>query len=412
MTDRDSQRAARIAASFIAGLAVLIAVRAVDGSAEVDRSLLIAVVGSFGLSAVALVLPWQRFGRWSTLLLPAIAFVLFGVSLAGAESHANSYLLYPFGAFVWLGLAYPPLVATRMALPALAVATIPALAAGRPPLELLGYPVVFALGVAVAELLARIVTDLQTALDRTRSSDRARASLISTLAHDLRSPAATVAGSIRLLREREPDLDPEMRERLLAGAERQSERLLDLADSLVDGDRARGDALTLQLAAVDPAEIVSRAAWLTGIDVDMTGELDAVVVADRRRLQHVMGNLLDNAQRHGAPPVEVSIERIGDIDTDIGGTLARDAAEDDRPAPAEASGVRIEIRDHGPGIPDDLGEGVFDRFVHGGGPGSTGLGLWLVRSVVEAHGGSVRIDAADPGARVTVELPATSIDGG
>lgn len=399
--DRDSQRAARIAAAFIAGLAVLIAVRAYDGSAEVDRSLLFAVVGSFGLSVLALVVPWHRLGRWATLALPAIAFALFGVSLAGAASHASSFLLYPFAAFVWLGLAYPPGVATRMALPGLAVATIPSLVAGRPALELLAYPVVFVFGVAVAELLARIVTDLQTALDRTRSSNRARASLISTLAHDLRSPAATVAGSIRLLRERESDLDAEMRERLLAGAERQSERLLDLADSLVDGDRVRSDELTLQLTEVEPAQVVSRAAWLTGVDVELTGALDARVLADRRRLQHVVNNLLDNAQQHGAPPVEVFIERTGDAEQAAG----------DTPARAGTSGVRIEIRDHGPGVPRDLGDGVFDRFVHGGGPGSTGLGLWLVRSLVEAHGGTVHIDAADPGARVTVELPPSPRDG-
>ena len=382
MTERDILRASRTAAVFLGGLALLLSLRVVDGSAPLEADILIAAGGSLGLALSALALPWPRLGRWSTLVLPAIAFALFGLSLTAAESHPSSYLLYPFAGFVWLGLAYPPGVALRAVAPGLAVATIPALLGGMDPVLLASYPVVFLLGGLVAELLARIVAELRDALVVTRSSDRARASLIATLAHDLRSPAATVAGTMRLLHERGATLDEPTRERLLQAAERQSERLLDLADALLDSDRARAGALTLQRSEVDPFAVLDRAAWLSGVDLEVAGDPSLRVPADRRRLQHVLTNVLDNATRHGAPPVEAAVEASEGI-------------------------TRIIVRDHGPGVPEQLVESALDPFVHGGGEGSTGLGLWLVRTVVEAHHGQVRLESAEPGLRVVLELPSS-----
>lgn len=382
MTERGVLRASRTAAMFLAGLALLLIFRVVDGSIALGADILTAAGGSLGLALLALVLPWPRLGRWSTLVLPATAFVLFGISLMQADFHPSAYLLYPFAGFVWLGLAYPPGVAWRAVVPGLLVATGPALLGGTDPRLLASYPVVFLLGALVAELLARIVAELRDALVVTRSSDRARASLIATLAHDLRSPAATVAGTMRLLHERGATLDDATREQLLQAAERQSERLLDLADALLDSDRVRAGALTLQLSEVDPFDVIDRSAWLSGVDVEVQGDRRVRVPADRRRLQHVLTNVLDNAVRHGAPPVEVAVDAGDDV-------------------------VRVVVRDHGPGMPDHLLETALDPFVHGGGEDSTGLGLWLVRTVVEVHGGRVELEAAEPGLRVVLELPAS-----
>ena len=380
MNDRSILRASRTAAVFLAGLGLLLLLRVVDGSTDLDTDILIAAGGSFGLALLSLLLPWQRLGRWSTLLLPTTAFVLFGLSLVAADAHPSSYLLYPFAGFVWLGLAYPPGVAMRAVVPGLAIAAGPALLDGTDPQLLASYPVVFVLGGLVAELLARIVAELRDALELTRSSDRARASLIATLAHDLRSPAATVAGTMRLLHERGATLDVSTREQLLQAAERQSERLLDLADALLDSDRARAGALTLQRAQVDPFAVLDRSAWLSGVDLEVVGDRSLRVSADQRRLQHVLTNVLDNAARHGMPPVEAAVE-------------AGDGA------------IRLVVRDHGPGVPEHLLESALDPFVHGGREGSTGLGLWVVHTVVEAHGGRVLLEPADPGLRVVLELP-------
>lgn len=387
MRARDIQRAARIGAAFLFGLALLLVVRALDGSTVPTQRYLVSVGGSLVLALLALLLPWPRLGRWTTLVLPLSALTLFGFSLAAAVSHPSAYLLYPFAGFVWFGLAYPPGVALRLAVPGLALITGPALLTGTRPREVLAYPVVILLAALVAEMLSRLVSELRVALSDSRSSDRARAAVIATLAHDLRSPAAMVAGSMRLLRERDDELEPEVRAELLGAAERQAERLLDLADSLVDSDRLRGQPLTLRRTPTRVVDLVDRAGWLTDVEVAVTGDLDAVVDVDARRLQHVLTNLLENAVRHGAPPVEVDIVAAGDE-------------------------VRVHVRDHGPGVPDRLGDEVFGRYVHGGADGSTGLGLWLARSLVEAHGGRLDLAAADPGAaettgaRFVIALPA------
>lgn len=387
---RGSQPAARIGAVFLLGLAVLLLLRIADGSTTANPALLATVGGTAVLGAVAFVVPWSKVGWAWTLLLPAVAFVLFGLSLTQAEQHPNAYLLYPFAGFVWLGLAYPPGIAMRLGVPALLVAGVPALLTGTVPRTLLSYPVVFLFGALLAELLARILAELRGSLDHARASDQARAALIGTLAHDLRSPTATMAGTVRLLRERDRELDVETRESLLTSAERQAERLLDLAESLVDSDRVGEGALTLKRVWLDPIEVVQRAAWLVGVEVDVADGAGLRIFADRQRLQHVLTNVLDNARRHGAPPYTVTVSR----------EEPSDAGQADG-----CGGVRLTVRDHGSGVPTRLVEVAFDRFVHGGSSGSTGLGLWLVRNLVEAHGGQVWIEDADPGTRVVLVVP-------
>jgi signal transduction histidine kinase len=106
------------------------------------------------------------------------------------------------------------------------------------------------------------------------------------------------------------------------------------------------------------------------------------VYADHERLEQVLVNLIANAVRHGRPPVHVTAEALGDT-------------------------VRIAVRDHGPGVPPEHQGALFERF--GGDsdhPDSVGLGMWIVRLLVEAHGGTVGYESAGPGARFIVSLPA------
>lgn len=105
------------------------------------------------------------------------------------------------------------------------------------------------------------------------------------------------------------------------------------------------------------------------------------MVADPDRLEQVVANLLTNALRHGAPPVEVTAWCAGDE-------------------------VCLAVRDHGEGLPDSLRDHVFEPFVTtDDGGAATGLGSWVVQTLVDLHGGAVRYEDAEPGARFVVALP-------
>ena len=122
--------------------------------------------------------------------------------------------------------------------------------------------------------------------------------------------------------------------------------------------------------------------------------LPAVVMGDAHQLRQVLGNLLRNALVHtpAGTPIDVAVG-------------------------AEDGDVRLEVRDHGPGLPTDRPEALFERFwrAEGGrerGRAGAGLGLAIVAAIVDAHGG--RVDAHDApggGAAFVVELPASSQEG-
>jgi two-component system sensor histidine kinase KdpD len=98
--------------------------------------------------------------------------------------------------------------------------------------------------------------------------------------------------------------------------------------------------------------------------------------------EQVLINLIDNAIKHGAPPIELRARS--------GGAM-----------------VVLDVIDHGPGVPPELSSTVFDKFVRASKAPGAGLGLAVVRAIVEAHGGRVRVDTAPGGgARFRVELPA------
>jgi signal transduction histidine kinase len=107
---------------------------------------------------------------------------------------------------------------------------------------------------------------------------------------------------------------------------------------------------------------------------------DVSALADRGHLQAVLQNLVSNALAYGEAPVEVRADR-------------------------KADSVVLTVSDRGPGIPDELRPHLFDRFMRG-----AGLGLFIVRHLVEANGGSVRYEPADPrGARLIVTLESAAV---
>lgn len=223
-----------------------------------------------------------------------------------------------------------------------------------------------------------------------REATRAREEFLSVASHELRTPLAALDLCAQMLR-RYADV-PASRERALTRIVRQSKRMQRLVDELLSVSRVQMGRLELALDEIDLAEVVA------GVEEDVREELqeagctlvvggDRSVVGrwDRSRLEQVLINLLSNAMKFAAgKPIEIELVQRGGV-------------------------ARLSVRDRGIGIPPDRLARVFDRFeraVSARAYGGLGLGLFIVRSIVEAHGGTVRAESEEGrGTCVTVELP-------
>jgi signal transduction histidine kinase len=244
-------------------------------------------------------------------------------------------------------------------------------------------PVVAAVGL----IIARHVEALRAANAEVRRAEEWRAALMLTLAHDVRSPLTSVQGVLDLLKT--DTLDADERRRFTEAALRQTARITRLASGLLDAERVERGRLRLDLAEVPLRKAVETAVDYVGaghvrVDID-----DGVrVEADPERLEQIIINLTSNALRHGDPPIVIS------ADVDV-----------------EGPAVRLAVRDHGPGIPATDRPRLFEPFSAADrSRESVGLGLWIVRRLVEAHGGTVTYEPADPGALFVVTLPAAAGD--
>ncbi|MEX2550893.1 MAG: HAMP domain-containing sensor histidine kinase [Nitriliruptoraceae bacterium] len=218
---------------------------------------------------------------------------------------------------------------------------------------------------------------------------RWRRGLIDMLAHDLRSPVATASTSAELLATRARELEPEQLADLAEATRRQLRRGLRLLDDLLDLGRARTGGLTLHPESVDLAELArSTVAELPDRLVgsaDVRVESDGPVVAnvDPARLSQVLWNLMTNAAKHGVPPITVRIRIEGDE-------------------------ALIDVADRGPGVDPTVSGSLFEPFVTTGDHGSTGLGLWISRLLVDAQGGALTYDHRDGETRFEVRFPIVS----
>ncbi len=229
--------------------------------------------------------------------------------------------------------------------------------------------------------LARLV-------ERERAVIAARDDFFAAVAHDLRNPLTVIRAQAQRLRRRRLAEDDD---RLVAAIEGQSVRLERLIAGLLDVARARsGDPVPAVRVTCDLAPAVERsardalgpehAARLRLELAETRGEFDP------RRVEQIVTNLVGNADRYAPDgPIEVSTRRDGD-------------------------GAVLRVADHGPGIPLELRDRIFDRWQRGGAAdaGGSGLGLHIVRLAAEAHAGSVTARGRDdgmPGAVFEVRLP-------
>ena len=246
------------------------------------------------------------------------------------------------------------------------------------------------LGIALNGMLDR----LEEAFSRRKASEDRLRHFIADASHELRTPLASIRGYAELFRMgavREPaDTERAMR-RIEDEAARMGvlvEDLLTLArlDQVADAPHAEVDLGALAADAVDDARATAPTR-----DISLDAE-PATVLGDAHQLRQVLANLLRNALVHtpDGTPIEVGV------------TAGRDS-------------VRLEVRDHGPGLPTDEPDALFERFwrAEGGrerGAAGAGLGLAIVAGIVDAHGGRVRAqNAAGGGASFVVHLPAAGV---
>jgi two-component system OmpR family sensor kinase len=243
------------------------------------------------------------------------------------------------------------------------------------------------LGASLNQMLIRIE---QAFADRGESEDRLRR-FLSDASHELRTPLASIRGYAELFRLGAAS-EPAELELAMARIESEATRMGVLVESLLL--LARLDELPeMRVAPVDLAALAEHAAHDTRAiapqrEVRLTAEAGLLVLADQEQLQQVLSNLTRNAVIHtpADSPIEISLGREGDR-------------------------AVLEVRDHGPGLPDGAGEELFDRFwrTEGGrsrGRGGSGLGLAIVKAIVQAHHGEVHAaNAPGGGATFTVALP-------
>jgi two-component system OmpR family sensor kinase len=244
-----------------------------------------------------------------------------------------------------------------------------------------------------------MIGHVERALGIRHESEQRVRQFLADASHELRTPLSTIKGYAELGR-RTPS-DPKTMSHALLRIQSESSRMTALVEDLLllarlDSGRPleRGDVdLSMLLAeTVNDARVVSPdRAWRLALPRDAVH-----VVGDRGRLQQVVTNLLGNAVRHTPPGTTVW---VGASTTGGVGELP--------------PGVRLEIRDDGPGIPPSLAGREFERFTRGDpsrtrDAGGSGLGLSIVRAIVAAHGGSAGIASRPGDTVITIWLPAPS----
>lgn len=239
----------------------------------------------------------------------------------------------------------------------------------------------------VAGLMARDLTtqrsQLRDALTQVRRVDRLRSRLVSTLAHDVRNPLAAIRGSLKTVLAQGERIDAQIRSELLQGADQQAGRLERLAADLLDLARLERGRLELALQEVKLREAVETALAFADDQgrYNVRIDPDIIVRADPGRLEQIVVNLAANALRYGEPPF-----------------LAE--------AGLSNGEVRLSLRDHGPGVPPEEAELLFEPFRTEKSRESVGLGLAIVKALSEAHGGTVTYEPNKPkGACFAVRLP-------
>ncbi len=244
----------------------------------------------------------------------------------------------------------------------------------------------------------RIAITLRSAEQRTRL-ERSRADLVSTVAHELRSPLTSVKGFTATLLAKWPKFTDDQKMVMLETVNADADRVTRLITELLDVSRIEAGRIEVHRELVD---IASRALKIIGGRVAAGDTPDRYLVEvapglpetwlDVDKVDQILANLMENAVRHGAGTVTTVVEPA---------------------VVAGAPGVAVAVRDQGPGIAPEVAPRVFGRFWRAKRRGGAGLGLFIVKGLVEAHGGEIIVQQAPGGgAEFRFTMPAGTPDFG
>jgi signal transduction histidine kinase len=249
--------------------------------------------------------------------------------------------------------------------------------------------------------LAEKTEALQEAYDRLRELDQLKSNFLATVSHELRTPLTSIIGYSEMLSSGiAGELNAEQRE-FLETIHGKGDHLLSLITNLLDASKLEQGQLTLNRDRLDASELV-RAVVSTlapqarkkGVSVKANVDTDVPkVVVDAIRIHQVLQNLADNAVKFTPAGGTVTLEASAtEMAEDAGDGLGAVLMAMSRPA------VEFRIRDTGVGIPEDHQARIFDAFYQVDGSstrehGGAGLGLSIVKRLVEAHGGEIRVES-------------------
>ncbi len=244
----------------------------------------------------------------------------------------------------------------------------------------------------------RIVINIRGAQQRARI-ERSRADLVSTVAHELRSPLTSVKGFTATLLAKWPRFTDDQKRVMLETVNADADRVTRLITELLDVSRIESGRIEVHRQLVDVQERAGRiiAGRIAAGDdpgrfrLEVRGELPETWL-DADKVEQILGNLIENAVRHGAGTVTTMVE----------------------PAwVAGSPGIAVSVRDQGEGIAPELAPRVFRQFWRAKRRGGAGLGLFIVKGLVEAHGGTIAVhQAPGGGAEFRFTMPAGTPDFG
>jgi signal transduction histidine kinase len=241
------------------------------------------------------------------------------------------------------------------------------------------------------------VTATPQALDTRRTAQPAHElTVLATVAHELRGPLTALANSSELLAEDFLHLDPDQVKSMLGAMHRRTVWLQGLVENLLCAATIREGRLRLFCQSLSMGDLITDADAIVGPLLTQRGQRLRVrtaarlpeVLADSRRLGQVLINLILNASKFGAPntPIDVTVSTHNDT-------------------------IRVSVADRGPGVGSEQAQYLFEPYYRapsttGGGTDGVGLGLSIVKSIVEAHGGQVGVEnRRGGGARFWFSIP-------
>jgi K+-sensing histidine kinase KdpD len=251
---------------------------------------------------------------------------------------------------------------------------------------------VFAEHAAIAIANAGLFERERAASERLAEVDARRREFLAVVTHDLKSPLTSIVGYVRLLKQLGDNATVEQAREFNRIIEKQAARMLDMIEQLLMATSLEEGAQVLSREPLDLRAIVGEeVAAFAGVlgdrvfDMRLPDDLPTVY-GDRSAIEHILANLLDNAVKYSPDGTAIEVE-----------------------AEAAPEGVRISVANAGAGIPDEALPTVFERYKRGdeaAREGSVGLGLFIVRSLTQGHGGRVWAENREEGGtRIAFTLP-------